>query len=285
MRKNAMGKPMKRFAVMAAAVCAVSLAAPPAIAQETLVPETPEPRRYTVEVIIFEYAEQVSVGTELFEPDPPPEVDPAEPPPEFVFEDIPPEPAAEAPAAEEIVVEEEDTPQGPEFILHIEDEFSLLNVADRLELLDVYEPLMHFAWTQATLPEEETIAIDLPSLAETPERMSGSFKLYLSRYLHLVVDLTLDELHANGEPVAIDESTIVYSDNRFGTSYTDVPPDPVRFRIQEDRIFKNGDLRYFDHPKFGVLAKITRVEEPEEEPIEPEMLGDGPADLVSGVSE
>jgi hypothetical protein len=40
---------------------------------------------------------------------------------------------------------------------------------------------------------------------------------------------------------------------------------PVRFRIQENRILKNGELRYFDHPKFGVLAKVTRVEEPAEE--------------------
>jgi hypothetical protein len=31
---------------------------------------------------------------------------------------------------------------------------------------------------------------------------------------------------------------------------------------------KNGDIRYFDHPKFGVIAKITRVEETEEEIID-----------------
>ena len=37
------------------------------------------------------------------------------------------------------------------------------------------------------------------------------------------------------------------------------PPRPVYYRIQENRIVKNGDLRYFDNPKFGVLAKVTRV--------------------------
>ena len=40
---------------------------------------------------------------------------------------------------------------------------------------------------------------------------------------------------------------------------------PVRYRIQENRILKNGELRYFDHPKFGVLAKVTRVEDEEED--------------------
>ena len=36
---------------------------------------------------------------------------------------------------------------------------------------------------------------------------------------------------------------------------------PPGYRIQENRILKNGELRYYDHPKFGVLAKVTRVEE------------------------
>ncbi len=35
---------------------------------------------------------------------------------------------------------------------------------------------------------------------------------------------------------------------------------PVRYRISEDRIFRSGELRYFDHPKFGVLARITRAD-------------------------
>lgn len=42
-----------------------------AIGQEVLVAEEPEIRRYTVEVVIFSYKEDVSVGTELFLPDVP----------------------------------------------------------------------------------------------------------------------------------------------------------------------------------------------------------------------
>ena len=246
----------------------------------------PEARRYTVEVIIFEYAEQVSTGTEVFEPDPPPETEPG-PPPEFVFEDPRAEPQTSSTLADEAATTDEDSIEGPEFVLHLEDEFTLTDVMSRLERLDVYEPIMHFAWTQATTPDEETQPIELPALGEPPERLSGSFRLYLSRYLHLVVDLTLEELHANGEPVAIEEPDFVYSDNRFGTGYEDVQAPAVQFRIEEDRIFKNGDLRYFDHPRFGVLAKITRVEEAEEEDglMEPEMLGDEPAELIGGVDQ
>ena len=49
---------------------------------------------------------------------------------------------------------------------------------------------------------------------------------------------------------------------------------PVYYRIQEDRILKNGELRYYDHPKFGVLAKVTRVEEEEATDVN-ELLGYG----------
>jgi hypothetical protein len=38
---------------------------------------------------------------------------------------------------------------------------------------------------------------------------------------------------------------------------------PIRYSISEDRIFRNGELRYYDHPRFGVLARITRFEEEE----------------------
>jgi hypothetical protein len=52
----------------------------------------------------------------------------------------------------------------------------------------------------------------------------------------------------------------------------------VRYRIQENRIVKNGEIRYFDHPKFGVIAKVTRVEvaedsDEDERPESQQLLG------------
>ena len=35
------------------------------------------------------------------------------------------------------------------------------------------------------------------------------------------------------------------------------------YRISEDRILRSDEIRYFDHPKFGMLAKLTRVKESE----------------------
>ena len=249
-----------------------------AIGQEVLVAEEPEIRRYTVEVIIFSYEEDVSVGTELFLPDVP-VIEAFTPTPDetLVFGDT-------ETAAELVDAEAEEKAQGAEFILNVEEEFSMLDIASRLERLDVYEPIMHFSWTQVTQAQEDTIPIELAALGEAPEGLDGSFTLYLSRYLHLVVDLTLDDPLAPEEPVAIDDSEFTFSDERSGFGYDASAAGPVHFRIQDNRIFKNGDLRYFDHPKFGVLAKITRVEEEEEE-VEPEMLGDDPSELLGGVDE
>ena len=42
----------------------------------------------------------------------------------------------------------------------------------------------------------------------------------------------------------------------------------IKYNISEDRIFRNGELRYYDHPRFGVLARITRYEEEEIEALE-----------------
>ena len=49
-----------------------------------------------------------------------------------------------------------------------EEDFQLGDIMDRLKRLDVYEPIMHFGWTQATWPDEETEAIPLHRLARRP---------------------------------------------------------------------------------------------------------------------
>jgi hypothetical protein len=42
----------------------------------------------------------------------------------------------------------------------------------------------------------------------------------------------------------------------------------VFYRIREDRIVRNNEVRYYDHPKFGVIARITRIEEESPEDVD-----------------
>lgn len=245
------------------------LLASPALAQDaTLVEEQPDPRRYTVEMIIFSYEQNVSAGSEVFVADEPPPIDLGGD--EDLIEEIEPIDTI-APSLEEM---EERGSRKFEIVMLPEEDFALLDVFDRLDRLDAYQPLMHFGWTQAMYPDEETEARPLSSFLTPPAGLDGDLTLYLSRYLHLEVNLQLDAPTTEATQDARDLGS-------FGDNFTDYDDYnentalvyPVRYRIEEDRIFRNGELRYYDHPKFGVLAKITRVEEGESEKIEEELLG------------
>ena len=222
----------------------LSMAASVAIAQDDpILEEEEEIRRYTVELIVFSYAENVSVGTEIF---PPEEIARGE-------------------------YDHNDSDRRPVFLR--EEEFTLGDIVQRFKRLDVYETIMHVGWTQPTYPEEETQAIELWEFGDVPEGLDGSFTLYLNRYLHLVVDLSLNAPGQFNEAVIFDEPETAFGDSRRQfEADIEAAVLPVRYRIQDNRIFKNGDVRYFDHPKFGIVAKITRVEEEELE--QPPLVSD-----------
>jgi Peptidoglycan-binding protein, CsiV len=225
--------------------------------------------RYTVEIIIFSYQQDVSVGSEIFVPDVPPPVEVLD---ERGLEDsILLESTPEIVAPEPIETVDEGARKFERSML-AEDDFTLQNIYDRLERLDAYKPLMHFGWTQSTYPEEETDPRPLSFYAAPPAGLEGDLKLYLSRYLHLALSLQLDA------PAA---KTARAPDARDGYEpYDSRDVDyPVRYRISEDRIFRSGETRYFDHPKFGVLARITRADNAQDDKYdvngETELLGDG----------
>ena len=263
---------------------ALAMTAYSAFGQDTLAGpddiKLPEVRRYTVEMIIFSYAQNVSAGTEIFVPDAPPLEELLEQ--EFIFdESIVMESIPEV-VEEEIVEESIEDPLLDEDIRYAitmlrEQDYQLIDIVERLERLDAYEPLMHFGWIQPTYPDEEPETRPLNSFMTPPDGLVGDLTLYLSRYLHLAINLQLDAA-TDGDT---DAEFALDEDRDFYLSYSDQTVSyPVRYRIDEDRIFKNGDLRYYDHPKFGVVAKVTRVEEEEpQEAVEDgeilgEMLGD-----------
>ena len=157
------------------------------------------------------------------------------------------------------------------------EQLTLTEVHERLVALDAYRPVLWGGWTQAVLEEEATPFIALRRLGNLPLDFEGNLKLYVSRFLHLIVDVGMEEQVASPDDV-IFSSPDVRSDSRFDRNYeedyqSDVgerayrsqPQTIVNYRIIDDRIMKSGDTRYFDHPKFGILVKVVRYEEPEEE--------------------
>jgi hypothetical protein len=156
---------------------------------------------------------------------------------------------------------------------------------DALQRIDAYHPIMHMAWTQTTPPHEQAPAIRLRALGDPPPGLSGTVTLYQGRFVHLGLDLTLDAAAAEalasgaydatrsatdraiadsglapgaGEPLR-DGGVPAWGDSTFGS-----PALPVRYHISEVRIMHDGTIRYYDHPRFGVIAKLTAVKTPAE---------------------
>lgn len=273
------------LAALAAAGAALAQQAPAGAAQEA----EPKPR-YRVEIVLFRYADSVASGNEVFVPEPPPRPRPwpdvgpdGEPVREFgdsaAFPNRPPPEADELPATADAEERAEPDPATvaleeiviPSRLVMLEvldpGNRELRNVVDKLESLDAYEPVLWAGWIQDAVERERSPVIPLRRLGNAPPEFDGEFQLYLSRFLHLVVDLELTPRNARGAGPAR-----VYSDRR--NPYDLDPagalraPDSVRLSIEEDRIVRDGDLRYFDHPKFGLLAKVTRLEEAEEDPLD-----------------
>ncbi len=257
------------FLLTALLLCATAGAQDVSSDLELLEEVEPELRRYTVELIVFAYAEDVSVGTELFLPDIiEPELDLREVLEDDAIPTFTDKPEEIAQAVLEAAAEETRF----EMVLLMQDELTMTDTLDRLDRLDAYEPLLHIGWTQTALPEAETPRLDLREFGQPPAGLTGDFTLYLSRYLHLVVNLQLDApeteettVYFGEEPMQVDR----YESDAFEYYGRVLEPEPMfeplRFQISENRLFKNGEIRYYDHPKFGVVAKILRFEIEEED--------------------
>ena len=107
-----------------------------------------------------------------------------------------------------------------------------------------YRPLLHVGWR---LPG---IARDAARWAHIGPRLGGgrdgtlvrgAARVSLARYLHLELDLLYDR--PRGE-----------SHETLGDAV------PTRFRLRSSRRMRSNELHYIDHPLFGVLVLITRVE-------------------------
>ena len=247
---------------------------------------TEEPvRRYSVELIVFTYDSSVSSGTEVFVADKP-EADPTQESPRY-YGDVPDSDVSEVDrdrafgdrldASGELAATGADKLEPDDDTLNLllrtsslnlrilnRDELTLVAEHDKLQRLDAYQPVLWTGWEQDVREEADTAAVDLRRLGSLPLSMSGTMKLYLGRFLHLVADVKMEApgSRAASAPRAYRARPARAFDRSFDYS-ADSPPDtrPVYYRIQDDRIMKSGDLRYYDHPKFGILAKLTRQED------------------------
>lgn len=232
---------------LAAALAASALLSTAVLAQ--VAPGTPPPPeipQFQVEVLVFAYRD-MDPNEERFElRRPPPTQQTLRERPLFddsIFEPIDPDPtlppAADTPPAEPLA-----------FRLLAPEELQLNTEWRKIQNVPTYTPLLHAGWVQQVLAENEAPAVNLATLG-TANPM-GTIKVYLSRFLHVQVDLSYQDTGraaTAGRPV-------------FGDGLSEVAVAP-RYELATDQQTRSGELRYFDHPAFGVLVKVTRVQTPQ----------------------
>ena len=248
--------------------------------------EVEEIRRYSVEVIVFKYSSSVSAGNELFEPEPVlesmagdsaamRETRPGEPP---TNEEVVEYGDFVDPVVEETELTEIPSLAGIDFRRLLPEEMTMTAIHKKLVDLDAYRPVLWGGWAQAVIGQEITPSIKLRALGILPLNMHGNLTLYLKNYLHLVVDMSMQQQIATVEPIYRREHR-AYGDARAGGDfgYNIADTQTILYRINEDRLFNSGHLRYFDHPRFGLLVRVNRVEDSADEELDVEPDPDGPA--------
>jgi len=257
-----------------------------------------EERWYEIEIIIFENPDQAGVSSEVWPNNP------GLPNFENTIELMPQQmPAMEGdnsinldnvhpgdptiPADQAITEEPPATnPPMPEpYQLLTNSEFNLTAQEIKLSTSEKYYPLLHIAWRQPVLSQENSRAVhiysnmeqsqidDIQSSAEilaipphneffmyqiSPDTdvplnvIDGTIKITHGKYLHLEVDILY-----RIQPPENNEFNI------FGFKKQD--ESLTVFRMQQSRRMRSSELHYFDHPLFGMLAIITPYQLPEQQ--------------------
>jgi hypothetical protein len=97
----------------------------------------------------------------------------------------------------------------------------LLDDAKALDNTDDYRVLHHFSWGQESLPLSEAASVQVTEL-----NLKGWIKVYANQLLYVNLDL-----------------------------------DYQGYRLTQKRRIKLNEKHFFDHPKYGVMVQVSRLED------------------------
>jgi len=151
----------------------------------------------------------------------------------------------------------------PDFLPFDKESFALNGVYNRIIRLDAYEPLIHLGWIQPAKSTDDAKPYRILSQPDAPVEITGTVTLYKERYLHLALDLALESIPA----VEVFESeTEIPPERVFGRGMSAAEDEPASqvsatHKLQQSRRIRVSNTHYFDHPLFGVIATVSKIEE------------------------
>ncbi len=130
-------------------------------------------------------------------------------------------------------------------------QLSLKETAKRLTSTGEYRVLAHTAWSQTTEDRSSAKNTLLPEgMSSSGLPLQAKIKLYKQKFEHVDIEIQLER--------PIPKGLLAEFAQKRKLSLNDVG-DNWRFRLQESRKVKPGELQYFDHPMFGVLLMVRET--------------------------
>jgi len=120
----------------------------------------------------------------------------------------------------------------------------LHGVFARLKSLSSYQPIAHGGWIQPLTDNRKKQAVHI-SQQTANTQLEGSIIFHKGKYLHLDIDLQFSETPSG---IAYDSHPIIAATQRY--------------RLTESRRIKTTDSNYFDHPRFGVITRVEKIDSP-----------------------
>lgn len=105
-------------------------------------------------------------------------------------------------------------------------------ISSLLEQDGHYRVLAHQHWQQTI--DAKTVAKPVRVTATNPTELEGTIRFFMSRHLHLDVDLLFRDISTGS-------GNVVY-------------------RLSEQRKLKSQETHYFDHPRLGVLVRVMPLD-------------------------
>ena len=139
-------------------------------------------------------------------------------------------------------------------------EFSLSTEVSKISRSRDFRVISTKSWFQNIKSKDlaELIYIDSDFFKGT--RIFGFFQLYKERFLHLNTKLYLSEL----DPLFTQDERLIVGKNIFNEEKEldiyEEKNQKVLYEVMHSKKFRSGELHYVDHPKFGMLIKLTKAQ-------------------------
>ena len=139
-------------------------------------------------------------------------------------------------------------------------EFSLSAEVSKIARSRDFRVISTKSWFQNIKSKDEAELVFIDSNFFKGTRIFGFFQLYKERFLHFNTKLYLSEL----DPLITQDERFMVGKNVFNEEIElDVYEEKnqkVLYEVVHSKKFRSGELHYVDHPKFGMLIKLTKAQ-------------------------